>query len=101
MTMPNNLNHSPIIIIGMHRSGTSMITEMLEKLGLFVGVRKDPNSNFESTFFYNINNWLLLQSGGAWDHPNPIHDLLKNKEVLELTLDYIQFSINSPKVIYI
>ncbi|MCS5697200.1 sulfotransferase [Desulfofundulus thermocisternus] len=30
----------PIIIIGMHRSGTNMLTRMLEELGLFVGERK-------------------------------------------------------------
>lgn len=28
---------SPVIIAGMHRSGTSIVTELLERLGLFVG----------------------------------------------------------------
>ena len=31
------MNQQPIIILGMHRSGTTMITKMLENLGLFVG----------------------------------------------------------------
>ncbi len=95
--MSNNLKHPPIIIIGMHRSGTGMITEMLRKLGLFVGEKKD--ANHEATFFCNINNWLFHQSGGAWDNPGTIRYLLRNEEVLGLTLDYIQFLINSPRAI--
>lgn len=39
----------PIIIVGMHRSGTTMITKMLENLGLFVGDQKEINN--EALFF--------------------------------------------------
>ena len=39
----------PIVIIGMHRSGTSIVTRMLEQLGLFVGKKKDMNH--EALFF--------------------------------------------------
>ena len=81
----------------MHRSGTSLVTEVLNQLGLFVGIRKDPN--FEAIFFHNINNWLFSQSGGSWDHPDSIKYLLKNREILMLAQDCIQRSINSPKVI--
>ena len=52
----------PVIIIGMHRSGTTMITDMLRRLGLFVG--NDLEENSESMFFINHNDWLLNQSGG-------------------------------------
>jgi hypothetical protein len=45
-----------------------MITRMLENLGLFVGKRKEENH--EALFFKRINNWLLKQSGGAWDYPD-------------------------------
>lgn len=38
--------NSPVIIAGMHRSGTTMITRMLEEAGLFVGKRKDPRNSF-------------------------------------------------------
>jgi len=39
----------PIVIIGMHRSGTSIVTRMLGQLGLFVGKKKDMNH--EALFF--------------------------------------------------
>ena len=46
---------SPIIIAGMHRSGTSMVTNILKKLGLTIGSKLD--SNHESIFFQRINIW--------------------------------------------
>lgn len=48
---------SPVIIVGMHRSGTTMLTQMLEGLGLFVGVKKEVNH--EALFFWDINNWIF------------------------------------------
>lgn len=48
---------SPVVILGMHRSGTTMITKMLENLGLFVGAEKEINN--EALFFWEINNWIF------------------------------------------
>jgi hypothetical protein len=87
----------PVIIMGMHRSGTSMITGLLEELGLLIGKRRQRN--FEALFFLELNDWLLRQSGGAWDQPEPIRYLLANAEVRALVLDYIGYMLNSPRVI--
>lgn len=87
----------PVIIIGMHRSGTSMISRMLEELGLFVGKRK-TNDN-EAVFFLGLNEWLLRQSNGAWDHPEPIRDLLRHAEVRGLVADYVARAMRSPSVV--
>jgi hypothetical protein len=87
----------PIIIIGMHRSGTSMITQMLESLGLFVGNKKEKN--YESTFFLGVNNWLLQRSGGAWDHPGPVRYILNNPRARSLVVEHLQYWLQSPKVI--
>lgn len=88
---------SPIIIIGMHRSGTSMISRILEELGLFMGKKKDKNH--EAWFFKKLNDWLLTQSGGAWDHPEPIQRLLSNTEVRELVVDYIDYIMRTPHIV--
>lgn len=71
----------PIIIIGMHRSGTSMITKMLQGLGLFVGW--DLNEEHEAMFFVNRNEKILNLFGGSWHHPNNIDILLKHDTILE------------------
>jgi hypothetical protein len=85
----------PVIVIGMHRSGTSMITRMLERLGLFIGLEKDEND--EALLFQRLNDWLLRQSGGAWDHPAPIRYLLENAEIRALAAGYLRGSLSSPR----
>ncbi len=40
---------SLVIVIGMHRSGTGMISRLVEEMGLFVGTEKDGNN--KSLFF--------------------------------------------------
>ena len=89
---------APIIVIGMHRSGTGMVTRALESLGLFVGKNKDQNH--EATFFQGINDWLLRQCGGSWDNPGPISHLLRNSEIRAKTTGYIRdILLKSPRAI--
>ena len=72
--------HPPVIIIGMHRSGTSLLTRLLEKLGLFVGHNKDDNH--EAIFFLLINNRMMSCSGGGWRRPEHFERLIKNEKHL-------------------
>lgn len=63
----------PIIVIGMHRSGTSMITRYLQESGVFMGNKMDEND--ESKFFQYINRWLLNQFQATWDRPENIENV--------------------------
>lgn len=65
--------NAPVIVIGAHRSGTSMAIRMLERLGLFCGKRKD--TNHEALFFVRFNEWLLRRAGASWGHPEPVREL--------------------------
>lgn len=87
----------PVLILGMHRSGTSMIARLLEELGLFLGWRKQ--GDHEALFFAELNNWLLEQAGGRWDHPEAVHDLIAVRPVRELVTDYLDLSLRSPRAI--
>lgn len=107
----------PIIIIGMHRSGTSMLSRILEKLGLFVGYEKEDNN--EAIFFQKLNIDILESTYGNWEQPGFLHEkiieksfrekwikLLKNKLVSEESKSFLgddlwkkyssPFSINEP-----
>lgn len=64
----------PVIIIGMHRSGTSMVTRLLEDMGLFIGTRTDKNH--EAVPFLLANRWLMRKAGARWDRPEPVDELL-------------------------
>ena len=57
----------PIVITGMHRSGTTLIVKLLEKNGVFLGSIKDENK--ESIFFQRINRWLVSFNDSYWDNP--------------------------------
>jgi len=57
----------PIIILGMHRSGTTMLSKILEQLGVFMGWRKEENN--EAIFFLKFNDWILKQANATWDNP--------------------------------
>jgi len=82
------MSDTPIVITGMHRSGTSLLTRMLERLGLYVGARTETHR--EATFFLNLNRWLLRQAGARWDHPAPFDDLLGHPASRRRAVEYLR-----------
>jgi hypothetical protein len=87
----------PVIIIGMSRSGTSMLTRMLDDLGLFVGSR--VTGNHEAIFFRDLNDWLLTQCSGGLENPGTIKYLLGDDETRALYGDFIKFSMKTPRAV--
>lgn len=87
----------PVIILGMHRSGTSLLTRLLEDLGLFVGTDKDANN--EALFFQKLNMWMFRQAHAAWDHPTPFQQLVDHREIRLMVVDYLERSLHSPKTL--
>ncbi|HEY0764426.1 MAG TPA: sulfotransferase [Pyrinomonadaceae bacterium] len=66
----------PICIAGMHRSGTSMVTRLLQACGLFLGREEelgfDSNNgelHFEHLQFVALNDEILGRLGGSWNSP--------------------------------
>ncbi len=64
---------SPVIVIGMHRSGTTLLSNVLQQCGLFMGNRQD--SHGEAFFFLRLNEWFLSQAHCSWDHVTPFSSL--------------------------
>ena len=63
------MNQSPIVITGMHRSGTSLISEILLNNEVNLGSQLDIN--YESIYFQRINNGLchvMVHHGIILDH---------------------------------
>jgi hypothetical protein len=68
-----------LCIAGMHRSGTSMVTRLLQLCGLELGPQRDlmrphstnPEGFWENRRFVRINNAILRRLGGTWDRPPP------------------------------
>ena len=64
----------PVVVVGMHRSGTSAVSRLLHDAGVNMGYRQDGNG--ESLFFLRINHWLLRQCGATWANVDQIPELL-------------------------
>jgi len=69
MIEDRNINHSVLIITGMHRSGTSLTTSLLQSAGVHIGDRLMDRGNgntkghFEDLDFVNLHRESLTQRG--------------------------------------
>lgn len=76
-----------IIILGMHRSGTSCLAGCLKQLGLNLGPVSEYNlynkkGNQENRLVFRLNESILKYNKGAWNSP-PVEDIKLNQELRE------------------
>lgn len=72
--MQNRVAHTPIIVLGMHRSGTSCLAGSLQEAGLFLGdvntqARFNARGNRENRPIMDLHDQILAANGGSWDAP--------------------------------
>ncbi|HUA26530.1 MAG TPA: hypothetical protein VMA54_20540 [Steroidobacteraceae bacterium] len=72
-----------VVVLGMHRSGTSFLVRALNLAGLWLGEPEhlatiegragsgNPKGNYEHREAATINEFILRRSGGAWFSPPP------------------------------
>jgi len=67
--------NKPVLVMGMHRSGTSVTAGVLHKLGVNMGDnllradRHNPDGYYEDMEFLKLNQYILQQHGGDWLRP--------------------------------
>lgn len=86
-------NIKPIIIIGMHRSGTTLITDFLREAGIFMGADLEVNS--ESKIFVKLNESILKGVQGSWSNPGQMGLMLGNETIFNNTVDYLNYVVHS------
>jgi hypothetical protein len=79
-----------IVVLGMHRSGTSLMASILKELKVDMGgemssgtAPDNPKGFVENTNFLRLNDHLLACAGGFWDIPpktEKIYKLSQNKK---------------------
>lgn len=73
-----------VVVLGMHRSGTSLVGNVLRNLGIDMGKRlakakwTNPLGHFEDKDFVDLNNRILRLAGGSWDKP-PQQDKIRHQ----------------------
>jgi hypothetical protein len=69
-----------IVVLGMHRNGTSVLTRGLQALGVYLGddfvapQRDNPTGYWEDRSIQNLNERLLTAFGRTWDSIERIED---------------------------
>jgi GT2 family glycosyltransferase len=79
-----------VLVVGMHRSGTSMVASTLESMGYFIGSsplhgnEENPLGFFESGRVTRLNDEILFHLGACWDSLGFIWDVDFNAADLTL-----------------
>ncbi|MGA3003631.1 MAG: hypothetical protein ABSE20_18090 [Acetobacteraceae bacterium] len=75
---PSRQRRKAILVVGMSRSGTSLMTHILHTLGATLPVdligpdRGNPFGHWEPRALVDINSQVLSHLGVAWDDPRPL-----------------------------
>ncbi len=82
MTVPDSSESEssslrPVALVGMHRSGTSMVAKLLHQAGLKLGpesalmppAEENPEGLYEHLEFVSLNDEILNAAGAGWDCP--------------------------------
>jgi hypothetical protein len=68
------LSQQPLVILGMHRSGTSLLTRLLVDLGVHMGQRLSRDA--ESVFFQRLNRKIFQAADVKWGNVEPLLEAL-------------------------
>jgi len=103
---------TPVIILGMHRSGTSCLTGCLEDAGLFLGrvnrhATFNQKGNKENFSIVQFHDQILTRVGASWDIPpsKEIEWTASEKATLqELIADYPEdqlWGLKDPRTLFL
>jgi len=78
---PRQLRDDPVIVLGMHHSGTSILAEILHRFGVFMQANMHHH---ESKFFVDLNDHVIMGGGANWArHPiMPVEEVMAKREAV-------------------
>jgi len=84
-----------ICVLGMHRSGTSMVTRVLNICGVYIGEENELLSassdnvkgHWENKEIFDINEEILNRHGGSWDTPPKFPENWENSPMVSDLLE--------------
>ena len=85
--------NGPFVIVGMHRSGTSLVSQILDRSGVFMG--SDLQEDHESKFFIGLNKWIYENAGADWARPLAVQELMDYKPAKKKVEEYLRLRIAS------
>jgi len=86
----------PVLVTGMHRSGTGAVVSCLRKLGLFTGW--DLDANGEARFFVRLDEAILAATDARWDRPVPCAAALADGAAARRLAGFVSEKLDSPMI---
>lgn len=83
LSIPAVRGKQPVIVLGMHRSGTTMLSNILRQMGIYMGWLRGTDTD-ESIYFQNLNRAIYRFARAAWDEPAGLAHALQNQKVSQL-----------------
>ena len=83
------LDKAPIIVIGMHRSGTTLLSQLLENNKIDFGINKEKNN--ESHFFLKLNEFLLSYFNSHWYDVKNLKKHINKKYILKFLKNELNY----------
>jgi len=80
--------NQPLIIIGMHRSGTSLVARLLSDLGIQMG--HNLSRDAESIFFQRINRRIYKSAGSNWGNIERLLVSMEDERFIEKEVEKVQ-----------
>ena len=92
-----------VTVLGMHRSGTSLVTGVLKHLGVDMGESDPPHITWDSPLgqtedlaFVRLDNAILAAAGGSWDKPPSHEEIMQQKDKFDGRIKELISSKKSP-----
>ena len=103
--------HSPILILGMHRSGTSCLAGSLEEAGLFLGevnsqAKFNNKGNRENKVAMQLHDQILTRKNATWSTPPALNptwtqdELSSLKKLIQAFPNNIQWGLKDPRILF-
>lgn len=86
----------PIVLLGIHRSGTSLLGELLTDIGVFMG--RKMNGHHEAWHFLENNKKILDIAHADWDLPLIFESLLESEVTSDAVLSYMREETTQKKM---
>ena len=88
-----------IVVLGMHRSATSLVSKGLAKADVRIGknigpkTKSNPHGHWEDKRFLILNQKILNAAGGNWHNPPPRKNILKiknNNKLMDILITLVK-----------
>lgn len=103
-----------VLVLGMHRSGTSVLTGVLQHMGLYLGEglispnSYNPKGYFEHIEINSLNDQILTALGSSWYDPLPLkmpdiplimHCIHNIKKTIQKNFEHVEhFGLKDPRL---